>query len=261
MCCTQNGDSGHTCPVPVNVHTNSYQDNWVTQATLDLLNNIPSNQSNKPWFIQVNWAGPHPPFIILDTMNKTVNNRTYPYPLNGTENMQDIMIARQDYAAEIINLDIAFKTVIDKVRDIGDYDNTIFCITSDHGEMLGDFNLWQKSKPWVASSNVPFVCQGPGIQKGKIINSYVSNMDLAATILDYAQTSMISNMTSVSLKPFLNGTWTNDKNKYRDYVSSGLANWRMVIQDINITTTWKFICCQGINLYYYIVFKTTLLSV
>eukprot|EP01083_Nonionella_stella_P235546 828144_1 len=70
-------------------------------------------------------------------------------------------------------------------------------------------------------------------------------MDLAATVLDYSQTPMIENMTSVSLKSFLNGTWSDKDNKYRKYVSSGLDNWRMVVEQINATTTWKYICCQG----------------
>ena len=113
------------------------------------------------------------------------------------------------------------------------------------GEMLGDFDIWAKQKPWVASSNVPFACMGPGIKKNKIINTYVTNMDLAGTILDYAGAEMVVNMTSVSLKGFLNGTWSDKDNGYRDYVSSGLNNWRMVVQQVNATTTWKYICCQG----------------
>merc|ERR1719362_949693 len=52
-------------------------------------------------------------------------------------------------------------------------------------------------------------------------------------------------MTTISLRPFLNGTWNDNKNEYRNYVSSGLGNWRMVVQDVNETTTWKYICCQG----------------
>merc|ERR1712154_104140 len=68
---------------------------------------------------------------------------------------------------------------------------------------------------------------------------------MGGTMLDFTETPIIENMTTVSLKPFLNGTWKDDNHKYRKYVSSGLSNWRMVVQQINTTTTWKFICCQG----------------
>ena len=182
--------------------------------------------------------------IILESMNETVNNRSYPYPMNCTQPYENMMVTRRDYTAEIENLDAAFKTVIDKVRDIGEYDNTVFCVSSDHGEMLGDFNGWGKSKPWVASSNVPFVCMGPGIKKNHIITKYVSNMDMAGTFLDYSQTEKLDDMTTRSLRKFLNGSWTDNDNEYRDYVSSGLEAWRMVVKDVNATTTWKFVCCQ-----------------
>ena len=226
VCCTQNGDSGHTCPVPINVHEASYQDNWITQRTLEVMDRIPDPA--QPWFIQVNWAGPHPPFIILEAMNETVVDRSLPYPINGSENANDVLIARRDYVAEIENLDAAFAVIVNKVRAMGQLDKTLFCVSSDHGEMLGDFDLWAKSKPWVASSNVPLVCMGPGVEKGAIVETYVSNMDLAATFLDFGDTPLTGNMTSVSLKPFLNGTWSDASNAYREFVSSGCPTgaWR-----------------------------------
>eukprot|EP01084_Bolivina_argentea_P024690 45965_1 len=180
--CNHHCCNDHACTEYTTVQDDAYEDNWITWNTLNMLDNIPAN---KPWYLQINWAGPHPPFIITETMNKSINNRSYPYPIDGTENKQSMLVTRRDYSAEIENLDHAFDTIINKIRDLGYYDNTIFCVSSDHGEMLGDFNLWQKSKPWVASSNVPFVCMGPDIVKNNIINTYVTNMDFAGTILDY----------------------------------------------------------------------------
>ena len=177
-------------------------------------------------------------------MNKTVNNRTVPYPMHSTANHLEMMITRRDYTAEIENLDRQFGIIINKFRELGQYDNTIFCASSDHGEMLGDFNRWGKSRPWVASSNVPFVCMGPGIIKNNIINTYVTNMDIAGTVLDYANTKKLNNMTTMSLKPFLDGIWNDNNHEYRKYVSSGLGHWRMVIVDYNSSVTWKYIYCK-----------------
>jgi arylsulfatase A-like enzyme len=181
-------------------------------------------------------------------MNKSVNNRSYPYPMQCDLDAKDMLITRRDYTAEIENLDKAFATIIDKVRSLGELDNTVVCVSSDHGEMLGDYNTWAKSKPWVASSNVPLMCMGPGIQENVVLDSYVTNMDLAATFLDFSQTAIAPslNITSMSLRPFLNGSWTDAQHsEYRSYVSSGLNNWRMVVQQVNDTVTWKYVCCQG----------------
>merc|ERR1712012_278131 len=69
-------------------------------------------------------------------------------------------------------------------------------------------------------------------------------MDLAGTFLDYAEAPLGASMTTMSLRPFLEGTWSDTDHEYRDYVKSGYKEWRAVVQDINQTVTWKFICCQ-----------------
>ncbi len=51
---------------------------------------------------------------------------------------------------------------------------------------------------------------GPGIKKNKVINTYVTNMDIAGTVLDYTDTELIEGMTTKSLRPFLNGTWNDN---------------------------------------------------
>ena len=51
-CCTN-----HACET-IDVHTAAYEDNYITDNTLELLDQAPKDQ---PWFLQINWAGPHPP--------------------------------------------------------------------------------------------------------------------------------------------------------------------------------------------------------
>eukprot|EP01083_Nonionella_stella_P065903 173081_1 len=239
-CCLEHN---RVCPVAIPVPDSAYQDNYITQQTLAMLDDVPHN---KPWFLQINWAGPHEPFIITKSMNETVNDRDLPYPMDVSQHEQtsDMLVTRRDYVAEIENLDKAFGKVIDKIRDMGQYENTLICVSSDHGEMLGDFNIWGKSKPWAASTNVPFACMGPGVKRNHVIDKYVTNMDLAGTFLDYTNTEVNTDMSTVSLRSFLNGSWTNAQNEYRDYVLSGLGDWRMVVTDINASVTWKFVCCK-----------------
>eukprot|EP01083_Nonionella_stella_P121205 364099_1 len=238
---------GHVCREPIALPDASYQDNWITDQTLEMLGEAPTNM---PWFLQVNWAGPHPPFFITQSMEKSAQNRKLPNAMHAAHsnynlNVDDVMLARRNYVAQIENLDTQIAKVIDKLRDLGEYDNTLFCFSSDHGEMLGDFGVWCKGKPWVSSTNVPLVCMGPGVKRNNIIYKYVTNMDMAATFLDYANTKLNSDMTIVSLRPFLDGAWTDQQNEYRNHVLSGYRHWRMVVQHVNASVIWKFICCQG----------------
>jgi arylsulfatase A-like enzyme len=120
------------------------------------------------------------------------------------------------------------------------------------------------------------VCMGPhsfGIVRGKVINTPVSTMDLAATFLDFAGVSPHPGMTSVSLRKFLTDMdAVPNASTYRSTVSSGLQDsfdanfrseipevtgtngretmekssisysWRMVVE---VETGFKFICCKG----------------
>ena len=65
-------------------------------------------------------------------------------------------------------------------------------------------------------------------------------MDLAATFIDYGGATLAPTMTSKSLRPVLSGNTTS----IRPYVSSGLDNWRLAVQEHN-GTWFKFICCKG----------------
>ena len=43
--------------------------------------------------------------------------------------------------------------MLDEVETQGQTNNTLVCITSDHGEMLGDHGVIDKSKPWEGSAS------------------------------------------------------------------------------------------------------------
>ena len=103
-------------------------------------------------------------------------------------------------------------------------DRTIVVYSSDHGEMLGDHELWGKTVPQQASIGVPCIAAGPGIGGGAVSAALASVHDLAATFLDYAGLTVPVDMDSRSLRPLLQG----DRSTHRDYVVSGLLDWDLV---------------------------------
>ena len=160
-----------------------YYDNWVGEKALKMLKERPKD---KPWFMQVNFPGPHPPQAITRSMHKAVSGRHFEMPIDNARetaaNLSDAAVnfsdaaaevrggvyldaasamaadtsasmhlwARRSYAAEIENIDRWFGKLITAVRELGDYDNTLICIASDHGEMLGDHGQWGKILPYAA---------------------------------------------------------------------------------------------------------------
>ena len=97
--------------------------------------------------------------------------------------------------------------------------------------MLGDHGDKDKSKPWEGSAHVPLMCSGPGIAKGQTVTIPVATMDMAGTFMDFADATPEPHMTTQSFRGLLEGK-SGAVQDYRPYVSSGLNNFRMVVQQI-----------------------------
>merc|ERR1712176_770835 len=187
-----------------------YEDNWVAANAIKLLQRKPDE---KPWFMHVSFPGPHPPFIVTSKMADSVVNRTWPQPVDAKK--QDACAngktlgepstgdTRCNYAAELENLDALFASIVDQVDALGELDKTLVCISSDHGDMLGDHNSHGKTLPWEGSAAVPLLCFGGSdsmkIKSGAVVNEPAATPDLADTFMDYAGAELADGMTTRSL--------------------------------------------------------------
>lgn len=82
--------------------------------------------------------------------------------------------------------------------------NTIVIYTSDHGDWLGDHGLLLKGPMmYEGLLRVGCIFKGPGVPSRKRVSDPVSNLDFAATLLDYADVAASSKMHSQSLRPLI----------------------------------------------------------
>jgi arylsulfatase len=210
-----------TSTYPTPLPDNAYCDNWIGQNGIDLIERAPRE---KPWYLAVNFAGPHDPMDITSTMEKGIRDRQYPLPVNSTEyDAETHQRIGQNYTAMVENLDRWTGNYIDLLKQRGEYENTLIVISSDHGEMLGDRNLWRKRHPWQPSIGVPLVVAGPGVSPERVVDHPVTIMDLAATWLDYAEAPALADADSRTLRPVLESR----ANTNRDVALSGFGNWRV----------------------------------
>ncbi len=199
----------------------AYCDNWIGQNGLDLIDAVPTN---KPWFLQVNYNGPHNPWDITESMKSLYKDAQFPNPnANNDIDSEVHQDVRRNYSAMVENIDRWTGLFLDKLTECGELENTIIVFSSDHGEMLGDQNLWGKTQPYHPSVSVPLVIAGPNIKHAQA-NNPTTILDLPATFLDYANAPIPDTMDSRSLRPFLEG----QTNTHREVVLSSLRNWRMV---------------------------------
>ncbi|MEP7362204.1 MAG: sulfatase-like hydrolase/transferase [Acidobacteriota bacterium] len=200
----------------------AYCDNWIGQNGIDLIRRVPQK---KPWFLQVNFTGPHGPMDITDAMQKRVRSRTYPQPFRNNQFDSAVHVAiRQNYSAMCENIDRWVGLYMDELKRRKLLEHTIVIFASDHGEMLGDHNRWGKTLPYQQSAGVPLIAAGPGIPSGIRSSALASIHDLAATSLDYAGIEKPVSMDSRSLRPIFEGK----RKRHREFLRSGLNSWRMV---------------------------------
>jgi arylsulfatase len=212
---------GYAATYPTPLPEETYCDNWLARQGLDLLDAAPRN---KPWFLQVNWTGPHNPEDITARMESQVRSLRMPVP-NGANQYSAAMnqAIRQNYTAMCENIDRTIGLYLDKLTSTGQLDNTVILFSSDHGEMLGDHGQWGKVVPYQPSASVPLTIAGPGIAGGKTSAALVNHIDLTATCLDFAGIPIPRGMDSRSLRPVLEGRNIT----HREVLFSGLGAWRM----------------------------------
>jgi choline-sulfatase len=213
------------------------QSSFIGNTAVDWLH---GRKSEKPFFLWVSFVEPHPPVIDNAVWAERYKGRKMPVgpvkmpdlPDNawgrylrtwiksiGSENFTPegaAEMARHHYGMVSL-VDQKIGDILGAVRDRGWEKNTWFIYTSDHGEMMGDHKMVFKNVFYKGSVRVPNVVCPPGGMKGRTTDALVQSIDLTATMLDVAGTSL-PGCEGKSLVPLVHGT-----GKGREVAHSELA--------------------------------------
>src|SRR5690349_13322200 len=96
----------------------------------------------------------------------------------------DVKRAVAGYSGLVSMMDENIGNVLRALRDTGHTHNTRVIYTSDHGDNVGARGLWGKSTLYEESAGVPLIMAGPAIPRGRVIDTPVSHIDCAPTILE-----------------------------------------------------------------------------
>lgn len=211
-------------------------DRQAIQTSLDFLEryfkdasyNRPS--SHFPLFHKVSLLQPHYPYFGDEELFNYYLNKVEIYnekpcdhpilsksqlekPVNATE--ATIRRATASYYAMTETVDRHFAKILQSLKDLGqNIDDWIIVYTSDHGEMLGQHGIWEKTRFYEASVRVPLIIRWPKHFNGdRHIHENVNLCDLFATLCDLAELEIPQNLDSRSLKPLLQGNTKNWKNE------------------------------------------------
>lgn len=109
------------------------------------------------------------------------------------------------YLGEIAYSDECIGVLVDKLKEMGVYDNTMIVFLSDHGEGRGQHNEYTHSLlAYNSTLHVPLVIKNPGGAKGQRISKRVGTVDLLPTILKRIGIEPADDLQGVSLVDCLN---------------------------------------------------------
>ncbi len=189
--------------LPEEVHAT----NWATDT---LARYIRRRDPQRPAFWYLGYRHPHPPLVppqrFLDYYadveidapfvgDWAADAAVLPYHLQGVAarggySERETTAARKAFYALCTHIDQQIGALIGTIREEGILDDTIIMFTSDHGDMLGNHNLWAKQTFYEWSAGVPMVLMGtancPRVGYDRTDDRLVCLQDVMPTLLDLA---------------------------------------------------------------------------
>lgn len=230
---------------------NAYFDIYFTDRLMEGL--AVSYQGDKPLFVSAMFLAPHPPFCIPE-----------PYYSMYTEaqvEMEDnvgVWAAKQSplqlyqitgsigngytkeewreswrvYAGLCTLLDDQVGRLIGWLKEHHLYDESIILFSSDHGEMLGSHQLFQKMCMYEEVSHIPLSLRLPHDGKHQRVDSCVSQVDILPTVLDLAGLAIPRTVQGHSLVPAMKGEMPVRKYAYLEFNGTdALGNYSRAVTD------------------------------
>jgi len=164
---------------------------------------LEENYKHDPFYLWVDFFDPHepwdPPEYMVRRYQREYDGAPMLHPNYGHASDytdEELANLRAHYCAESELVDRWVGRVIEKIDDLGLWDNSIVVFTADHGCCLGEHDRTGKSNindnddrywpiyPEIAQ--VPFLVAVPGLEGGKTVDALLQPPDILPTWLDLA---------------------------------------------------------------------------
>ena len=178
--------------------------NWVVTQAIDFLRR---RDPTTPFFLNLSFHRPHPPYDPPAWAFEQYLNADLPPPFSGDWNdeisiesrphqadchhgkVDDRILrrARAGYFGNITHIDHQIGRFLEILHEYHMHDNSWIVFLSDHGEMLGDHNLWRKGYPYEGSARVPLLIKAPreeSFPSGVARDTLCELRDIMPTLLD-----------------------------------------------------------------------------
>jgi arylsulfatase A-like enzyme len=189
---------------------------------------LKENHDQGPFYLHVEVFDPHepwdPPAHFLEKYLKDPTPHSWLEPPYAHVKVPEegVRRFRANYAGEASNVDYWYGQVIETIRGLGLYDNTVVVFLSDHGAMLNEQGQWCKGPEKIRKqvSHVPLLLHVPGTPyDGHRVSGFAQTPDVVPTVLGRLGVKPGARVTGQDLWPYVTG----DKTNPREYIVSAFG--------------------------------------
>ena len=198
---------------------------WTMTRALDFLDH---RNPDQPFFLNISFARPHSPYVPPRVYWDRYINERLPKPHLGDWSAmhddpitaldpnawrgrmadRDIHRARAGYYGEVSFIDTQVGRLINHLSRFHQQAlrNTWIVFAADHGDMLGDHNLWRKTYAYEGSARIPFLIvppMGQGQAPRKVATEVVELRDVMPTLLATAGVEIPGTVDGCDLRGLL----------------------------------------------------------
>ena len=237
--------------------------------------------ADRPWLLVFSTFEPHPPmtgpydgmydpaqlpvgpaFLKKPEGHALFNRARADHYLNHTVEGEDLRREhawrklRAQYYGNVKIIDDAVGRMVKVLEDTGQMENTIFALTSDHGEMAGDHAMLEKRAFYEESARVPMILNVPWLaQSQQRVNGVFGHADLIATLLELADQPIPESLPGRACADVLRGeAHLRDHAAFMEW--NGIGDRNLGNAQINLIATlpwrcvvtgdrWKLNLCAG----------------
>jgi len=199
------------------VHDSLYYDGAQTELAKRTLTRLSKNE--QPFFMALGYFRPHLPFAVpkkywdlydkdslplasnpfvpeqapIMSMNSMYELKGYDgfsnikHPTKYTMEKDTARMLKQGYYASVSYVDVLFGNIIQHLKDLDIYDNTIIIIWGDHGWKLGEHNSWCKQTNYNIDIQVPMIICSPNqLNRGQQTYEITELVDIFPSLCELA---------------------------------------------------------------------------
>jgi len=167
----------------------------VVKEAIRWLEYVTKRQKDK-LFLWVDIADPHEPWDPPPPYNRMYTDPKYTGPdlvdpvpgdVEGYMTPEEMKHTMDLYAGEVTFVDKWVGILLERLKELGVYDNSLIMHTADHGQPLGEHGYVRKARPrnYEELIHIPWIVRHPeGLSAGKDISAIVQTVDMLPTILE-----------------------------------------------------------------------------